>query len=103
MLKFLNDKIKESEYCSKVSETEFNKPLVLNEKDHEDFNNSTKCWTCKKAYEEDEVTIKDHGLVTGKECDLDLSLSKKSLLFSIICKIMISILSIKKLENIILK
>ena len=32
--------IKGSEYCSKVIETEFNKPLVMTEKDHEGFNNS---------------------------------------------------------------
>ena len=41
--------IKENEYCSKVTETEFNKPLVLTEKVHEGFNNSTKCWICKKS------------------------------------------------------
>ena len=52
---FLNDVIKESEYCSKVIETEFNKPLIIIKEDHEDFKNSTKCWICKKAYEEDEV------------------------------------------------
>ena len=44
--------IKESEYFSKVIETEFIKPLVMTEKHHEDFNNSTKCWICKLAYEE---------------------------------------------------
>ena len=47
--------MKESEYCSKVIETEFNKPLIIIKEDHEDFKNSTKCWICKKAYEEDEV------------------------------------------------
>ena len=41
--KFLHDMIKESGYCSKVIKTEFNKPLVMTEKDHEGFNNSTKC------------------------------------------------------------
>ena len=35
--------IKESEYCSKVAKTQFNKPLVITEKDHEDSNNFTKC------------------------------------------------------------
>ena len=38
--------IKESEFCSKIIETEFNKFLVLTEKDQEDVNNSTKCWSC---------------------------------------------------------
>ena len=38
--------IKESEFCSKIIEIEFNKFLVLTEKDQEDVNNSTKCWSC---------------------------------------------------------
>ena len=41
--KNLNDMIKESEYFSNIFKTEFNKPLVLTEKDRKDFNNSTKC------------------------------------------------------------
>ena len=31
---------KESTCCSKVIETEFNKPLVMTDKDHEDFKSS---------------------------------------------------------------
>ena len=33
--------IKESEYCSKEIETKFSKTLVMPQKDHEEFNNST--------------------------------------------------------------
>ena len=33
--------VKESEYSSKVIETEFNKSFLMNGKDHEDFNNFT--------------------------------------------------------------
>ena len=43
--KCLNVKIKGSEYSSKVIEIEFNKSLVMTEKDHKNFKNST-----KKAY-----------------------------------------------------
>ena len=45
--KFLND-VKESEYCSKITETEFNKRLDLTKKDSEGFKSSTNCWVCKK-------------------------------------------------------
>ena len=38
-------RIKGSEYSSKVIEIEFNKSLVMTEKDHKNFKNST-----KKAY-----------------------------------------------------
>ena len=41
--------IRESEYCSKVTGTEFNKLLVITEKYNEGFNNSTKYWICKKT------------------------------------------------------
>ena len=56
----------------------------MNEKDHEDFNNSTKCWICKKAYDEDEAKVRDLDHVTAKyqrfahqACNLNLMLSKK--------------------------
>lgn len=41
--------IRESEYCSKTTKIEFDKPLLVSEKD---LNNSTKCQLCKNAYEE---------------------------------------------------
>ena len=40
--------VKISEYSSKVTETEFNKPVAMIKKNHEDFNNSAECWICKK-------------------------------------------------------
>ena len=69
-MKRLNDKIKESKFCSKVIETEFNKPIVMNEKDYVDFKNSTKCWICKKIYKKDEVKVKDQDHISEKhrEC-----------------------------------
>ena len=83
----------------------------MTKENYKDFDNSTKCWICKKAFEEGEVKVKDHNHITGKyrgsthqEGNLNLSLSKqKSPLCFIICKTMIHILSFKKLENIILK
>ena len=73
--KFLNDVIKEIEYYSKITETEFNKPLVMSEKDHEDFNNSNKDFNnSKKAYEEGEPKVKDYNLHIK---NLNLSLTKK--------------------------
>ena len=79
--------IKESEYCSKIIKTHFNKPLVITKKDHKDFESSTKCWISKK--EEREVKVKHHGHITGKyrgfahqEWNLNLSLTKRiSILF----------------------
>ena len=76
--------IKESEQCSKIIKTEFSRRLVMTNKDDEDFENSTKCWICKKEYEKGKVKVKDHYHITGKykvsphqECNLNLSLIKK--------------------------
>ena len=55
--------IKESEYFSNVFKTEFNKPLVLTEKDRKDFNNSTKCYICKNK---SEVKAKYHNHITER-------------------------------------
>ena len=75
----------ESEYCSKVIETEFNEPLATTEKEHEDFHNSSKFWICKTSYEESELKVKDHNHVTRyyqgsthQKCNLNVNLSKKS-------------------------
>ena len=57
--------IKESEYCCKVTGTKFNKSLVVSEKQHEDFNNSSKCYICKKLYEVTEVKVTNN-YINGK-------------------------------------
>ena len=55
----------------------------MTDNDFEDFNNSTKYWICKNAFEEGGVKVKVHDHVTGKyrelahqECNLNLSLCK---------------------------
>ena len=37
----------------------------MTKKYRKDFKNSSKCWTCKKAYEKGEVKVKDHDQITG--------------------------------------
>ena len=79
--KFFYNMIKESKYCSKVTEIEFSKPLFMTKKGYEDLKNSTKCWICKNTYEEEELEGKDHDHITRKyresvyqECNVNLSL-----------------------------
>ena len=85
LIKNESDMTKESEYCSKVIETEFNEPLAMTEKEHEDFHNSSKFCICKTSYEEAELKVKDHNHVTRyyqgsthQKCNLNVNLSKKS-------------------------
>ena len=42
----------------------FSKELVINKEDNEDFQNSTKCWTCDKDYVDNNVKVRDHCNIT---------------------------------------
>ena len=48
-----------------ITKTERNKPILMVESIHENFNNSTKCCICKKAYGEGEMKVADHHHVSG--------------------------------------
>ena len=41
---FTNNIIKESKYYSEVMKNHFNRELMMNIEDNEDFKNSAKCW-----------------------------------------------------------
>ena len=43
----------------------FNKELVMT-KDNEDFESTTKCWICDKAYIDCQVNVRYHCHITGK-------------------------------------
>ena len=46
-----------------------NKELVMTKEDNEDFENSTKCWICDNSYVDDDVKVRDHCHITGKNKD----------------------------------
>ena len=48
---------KEREYCPKVIDTKFTKPLFMTRKRCKGFDNFTKCCICKNLYEKGEVKI----------------------------------------------
>ena len=55
---FFNSMIEESKYCSDVKKIYFNKELVMNKEDNDDFRNSTNCWICDNAYVDNDVKSK---------------------------------------------
>ena len=57
---FINNIIKESNYCTDIMEKHFKKELVMTKKDNKDFKNSTKCWICYLVYIEGDVKVRDH-------------------------------------------
>ena len=38
----------------------------MTKKYHYDLGSSTKCWICKKEYNQGEIKVKDHGHITRK-------------------------------------
>ena len=76
--------INESKYCSDVMKKDINKEFVMNKKDNEDFENSTKCWVCDNDGINGDVTVKDHCPITGKyrgsahrDCNINVKLNQK--------------------------
>ena len=57
---FINSIVEENKYFSVVVKKNFNKELVITNKDNEDFENSTKCWICDNDYDDNDVKVKDH-------------------------------------------
>ena len=62
----INSMIKESKHYRDVMKKNFNKEFVVIEEDDEDFENSAKCWICDKPYDNGDLKVKNHGLITGK-------------------------------------
>ena len=60
---------KENKYCSDVTKKYFNKEFMLNKKDNEDFENSTKCQNYFYNYVNGDVKVRDHCHITGKYRD----------------------------------
>ena len=62
----------------------FNKEVVMTKEDHEDFENSTKCWICDNDYIDTDVKLSDHCHITGKyggsshkDCNINVKLNHK--------------------------
>ena len=54
---FISSMTEESKYYSDVMKKLFNKELVMNKEDNEDFENSTKCWICDNDYIDGDVKV----------------------------------------------
>ena len=82
--KFIEEILKEFEYCKKVMKKHFNKNLIMSEKEEEQFQSSNICWICEKLIDDDNEKVRDHCHVTGKfrgaahwSCNINLQLTKK--------------------------
>ena len=76
--------IEESKYCSEVMKKHFNKELVMNKEDKEDFKNSTKCWIFDNDHVDNDIKVRDHCHITRKnrrpayrDCNINVKLNHK--------------------------
>ena len=58
--------LKEYRYCKKVMNKNFDKNLIMSEKEEHLFQQSNSCWNCKKLIDNVENKVRDHCYVTGK-------------------------------------
>ena len=63
---FIKSILKEHKYCKKIMKDQFNKNLVMTEKEEYLFQQSNSCWICKKLIDNDDEKVRDHFHVTGK-------------------------------------
>ena len=45
---------------------DFNKNLIVSEKEEEQFQSSKICWICEKLIDDDDEKVRDHCHVTGR-------------------------------------
>ena len=82
--KFIKIILEERKYCKKITKDEFNKSLIMTEKEEHLFQQSNNCWICKKLIDNKDEKVRDHCHITGKfrgsarwDCNINFQLTKK--------------------------
>ena len=89
--KFIREMLSEVQDCQRIVREQFQKPLVMAEKNERDFQNSTKCHICSRKFKVGEgkpskQKVRDHCHITGKyrgaahsDCNLKWAISAEKL------------------------
>ena len=82
--KFITSILKEHKYCKEIMKDQFNKNLVMTEKEEYLFQQSNNCWICKKLIDNEDEKVRGHCHITGKfigaahwDCNINFQLTKK--------------------------
>ena len=82
--KFMEEMLKEVQYCEKIIKTKFKKPLKMSSEDEQNFNAAKECHICGKKYTNEDICVRDHCHITGQyrgsaheDCNLKLRISPK--------------------------
>ena len=92
--KFIMKMLSEVKGCQRIVSEQFQKPLVMTEKNERDFQNSTKCHICARIFNEQKPSkqkVRDHCHITGKyrgaahsDCNLKWAISAEKLKIPVI-------------------
>ena len=81
---FMQEKVKEVQYCQKISATKFKKPLKMSDEDEQHFQEAKECHICNQAYASKDIRVRDHCHITGnyrgsahQDCNLKLRINPK--------------------------
>ena len=87
--KFIMKMLSEVKDCQRIVREQFQKPLVMTDKNERDFQNSTKCYICEIKFNEQKPSkqkVRDHCHITGKyrgaahsDCNLKWAISAEKL------------------------
>lgn len=58
--KFMQEMLKEVQYCQKIMKSEFNNPLELTDEDEQEFKTAEECHICGQKYSDKDVCVRDH-------------------------------------------
>ena len=81
---FIQEMLEEEEYCKRMKEEHFNKPMIISDSDTEQFKKSKKCHICGKKYVKKDIKVRDHCHITGKyrgsahqDCNLHYAITNR--------------------------
>ena len=83
---FIRSILKEHKYCKRIMKDQFNKNLIMTEKEKYLFQQINNCWICKKLIDNEDEKVGDHCHITGKyrgsahwDCNINFQLTRKFL------------------------
>ena len=80
---FIKSILHEYKYCKKIMKDEFNKKLIMTEKEKYLFQQSNNCLICKKIIDNENEKVRGHCHITGKfrgrahwDCNINFQITK---------------------------
>ena len=67
--RFMQEMLKEVQYCQKTIATKFKKPLKMSDKDEQHFQEASECHICNQPYTDKDIRVRDHTHVQYSRLD----------------------------------